>query len=619
MCGLAGILGSCVDREIVPRMIEAMKHRGPDSRGDYLSREIHLGHCRLAINDLSEKAGQPFRSEDNAVAVAVNGEIYNYRAIRSALIDKGYRFQSNSDCEVILHAYLDRGLDFIPDLNGMFAIAIWDSREQTLFLIRDRLGIKPLYYTRTDRNVVFASEIKALALCNDVDLSLDMQSFGEYLAFENYFGNRTLNEKIKLVEPGQIVRIRAISLSLDTSSFWQPIPSAGEWMEDHDIYRRYLEISEASVERHLISDVPVGCYLSSGIDSSSIAYWASRKLDGRLRTYTGYFGIDGFYDEATDAKNIAEQYGCANTRVDILPADVIHHIEKVLYCLDEPRVGMGAFSQYMVAKRASEDVKVILTGHGGDEFFAGYPVFKAIYGKAHLFKSILFSSPREWMFFVYFTLMPLFRKEIRYFLPNVYPLSSFRHILAEEFRDELQCRCDIFMEPEMLRSKAPDPYQQLILTYLKFYLPSLFLVEDKISMVFSLESRTPLCDNELLDFALKIPLSLKLKGFELKHIPRRAMKGKLPEFIYRRPKRGFPTPFVIWFRKELRDFIRCFILDHLSHLPMFDARSVEKMIHDFQHPAFSTPYDEIKAHRIWVLLNLIAYFKNQQTRYQDAA
>jgi asparagine synthase (glutamine-hydrolysing) len=215
--------------------------------------------------------------------------------------------------------------------------------------------------------------------------------------------------------------------------------------------------------------------------------------------------------------------------------------------------------------------------------------------------------------------MPLFRKEIRYFLPNVYPLSSFRHVLAEEFREELQCRCDIFMEPEMLRRQAPDPYQQLILTYLKFYLPSLFLVEDKISMVFSLESRTPLCDNELLDFALKIPLSLKLKDFELKHIPRRAMKGKLPEFIYRRPKRGFPTPFVIWFREELRDFIRCFILDHLSHLPMFDARSVEKMIHDFQHPAFSTPYDEIKAHRIWVLLNLIAYFKNQQTRYQDAA
>jgi len=534
-------------------------------------------------------------------------------------MQKGFSFQSNSDCEVILHAYLDRGLDFVSELNGMFAIAIWDSREQTLFLIRDRLGIKPLYYTRTDRNVLFASEIKALAQCNDMELSLDMQSFGEYLAFENYFGNRTLNEQIKLVEPGQIVKIKSPGLSLEISYFWQPDLSAVEGMEDHDVYRRYLEIIEASVERHLISDVPVGCYLSSGIDSSSVAYWASRKLDGRLRTYTGYFGINGFYDEATDAKNTAEQYGCTNTRVDILPCDVIDHIEKVLYCLDEPRVGMGAFSQYMVAKRASEDVTVILTGHGGDEFFAGYPVFKAIYGKEHLFKSILCSSPRDWMFFVYFTLMPLFRKEIGYYLPNIYPLSSLQHVLTEEFREELQRRCDIFMAPEMLRSQEPDPYKQLILTYLKFYLPSLFLVEDKISMAFSLESRTPLCDNQLLDFALKIPLSLKLKGFELKHIPRQAMKGKLPDFIYRRPKRGFPTPFVIWFRKELKDFVRSFILDHLSHLPMFDARSVEKMIHDFQHPAFSTPYDEIKAHRIWVLLNLIAYFRNQKTRYRDAA
>ena len=619
MCGIAGILGSHIDRGIVARMVETMKHRGPDFRGDYLSSEIHLGHCRLAINDLSERAGQPFRSEDNAVAVAVNGEIYNYRTIRSALIDKGYRFQSDSDCEVILHAYRDRGLDFVPDLNGMFAIAIWDNREQALFLIRDRLGIKPLYYTQTDRNVLFASEIKALALCHDVDLSLDMQSFGEYLAFENYFGNRTLNEQIKLVEPGQIVKIRVPGLSLETHYFWQPVPFSVDGMADLDIYRRYLEISEASVERHLISDVPVGCYLSSGIDSSSVAYWASRKLNGRLKTYTGYFGIDGFYDEATDAKNIAEQYGCTNTRVDILPTDVIDHIEKVLYCLDEPRVGMGAFSQYMVAKRASEDVTVILTGHGGDELFAGYPVFKAIYGKEHVFQSILSSSPREWMFSVYFTLMPLFRKEVGYFLPNIYPQSSLQHVLVDEFRDDLQRRCDLFVALEMLRRQAPNPYDQLMLTYLKFYLPSLFLVEDKISMVFSLESRTPLCDNELLDFALRIPLSLKLKGFELKHIPRQAMKGKLPDFLYRRPKRGFPTPFVIWFRKELKDFIRSFILDHLSDLPMFNARSVEKMIHDFQHPAFPTPYDEIKAHRIWILLNLIAFFKNQKTRYRDAA
>ena len=539
MCGIAGIIGSRADDDTVPRMIEVIKHRGPDSEGYYRSGEVHIGHCRLAINDLSERASQPFRTENDSVIVVTNGEIYNFMPIRSALTAKGYRFTSNSDCEVILHAYMERGIESIPDLNGMFAIALWDGREKVLFLIRDRLGIKPLYYTRTNDHFLFASELKALAASEDVNFSMDIQALGEYLVFENYFGAKTLNKDIKMVEPGQILKIQAQDLSIQKRFFWQPDLSRNDDRPCTPIHDRYLATLEASVDRHLISDVPVGCYLSSGVDSPSVAYWASKKLNGRLNTYTGNFGIEGFYDEGEGARRIAGHFGCPNERVDIRPVDFVDHIENVIYHLDEPRVGMGSFSQYMVARRASQDVKVIMTGHGGDEFFAGYPVFKAIYGRQNILKLFLSSSPREMMYFVYFSMLPMIRKGLRYFLPNIFSQKSLKTVLTDDFHAELMKRANFMEEPEKLRTEASSPYEHLFLTYLKFYLPALFVVEDKISMAFSLESRTPLCDNEMLEFALRIPLSEKLKGYELKYIPRNAMRGKLPEFIYGCRKEAF--------------------------------------------------------------------------------
>jgi len=206
MCGIAGIAGHCEDPTLLSFMIKRMKHRGPDAEGYYRDGKIQLGHCRLSIKDLSEKAKQPFVSADNNMAVVVNGEIYNFEELKKTLIDKGYKFQSESDCEVILHAYIDGGLDFVSKLNGMFAIGIWDGAKRSLFLIRDRLGIKPLYYSVNQKIFLFASEIKSIALCKEVKLSLDLQSLSEYLAFENIFSNRTLNERVKMVEPGEIVK-----------------------------------------------------------------------------------------------------------------------------------------------------------------------------------------------------------------------------------------------------------------------------------------------------------------------------------------------------------------------------------------------------------------------------
>jgi asparagine synthase (glutamine-hydrolysing) len=221
------------------------------------------------------------------------------------------------------------------------------------------------------------------------------------------------------------------------------------------------------------------------------------------------------------------------------------------------------------------------------------------------------------MFFVYFSLLPMIRKELRYFLPSIFSKRSLKKVLMEDFHAELMQQANITEEPEKLRAGSSDQYEHLFLTYLKFYLPALFVIEDKISMAFSLESRTPLCDNEMLELALRIPLSEKLRDYEIKHIPRSAMRGKLPEFVYALPKRGFPTPLRIWFRKELKDFIRGFILDNFAELEsMFRRTAVESMIASYQDAFMTTPYDEIRAHKLWMLLNLIVYFKHQKNRYR---
>lgn len=616
MCGIAGIVGDFSEKKLVPEMLDIMTHRGPDAIGFFRSEQVHVGHCRLSINDLSERAKQPFVDEDRNVAVAVNGEIYNYQSLKNQLIEKGYGFKSNSDSEVVLHGYIEYGLDLLPKLNGMFAFSIWDGRKNVLYLVRDRLGIKPLYYAKTGSTFIFASEIKALAQYDHLDLSLNPQSFAEYMAFENYFSNRTLNQHIKLVEPGEIVKIRSKDMAINRDHFWTPVFSGHANQHGCDIYDHYRDVIDASVRRHLISDVPVGFYLSSGFDSSSVVSCASRTMKDNIRTYTGFFGMSGFYDESNEAARIAESFGCSNRRVAIRPQDFIDEFEKVLWHLDEPRVGMGSFSQYMVAKCASEEVKVILTGHGGDEFYAGYPVFKAIYGKHKPLKLLRKSSARELMFNAYFALYPFFRKEAGYFLPNIYSLKAMRKILWPDFFASLNRRADILLELEGLKNKSGNEYERLTLTYLMYYLPALFIVEDKISMAFSIESRTPLCDNEMLDFALSVPFEKKLNGFELKHIPKTAMKNRLPRLIYNLPKRGFPTPLRYWFKNQLKDFVREYILDNFDLIPMFKIKEIEKILLRYQSAKMNTPIDEIAAHKIWVLLNLIVYFRNQKTKYR---
>ncbi len=614
MCGIAGIIGEVHDKTTLNRMVSIMRHRGPDASGFFSFGAVQFGHCRLSINDLSQEANQPFVSEDKNLSVIVNGEVYNFKELRADLENQGFHFRSKSDSEVLLHGYAHYGTNIIEKINGMFAVAIYDIKANKVFLARDRLGIKPLYYHHGNKRFVFGSEIKAIAQCVEVDLQTDFQALNEYLVFENCFSNRTLNYNIKSVLPGEIVSIDVSTLSLARDSFWLPkfnyslSPSGGT-------YKEYLSTVEKAVTRHLLSDVPVGAYLSSGVDSSTVTYWAAKILKGReLKTYTGSFGMKGFYDEWVPAKKIATAFQCQSMNVSISPEDFIENIEDVLWHLDEPKVGMGSFSQYMVAKTAAKDVKVILTGHGGDELFAGYPIFKVLYGQNQLMNLFRHSTSRELMFAIYFLVGPYFKKGIKYFLPEVNSPNNIRAMVHPDVLKELEIQ-NPYGALEKLKRTTENSYEFLTLNYLKHYLPALFSVEDKISMAHSLESRTPLCDNEILDLALSVPLWKKLQSFEPKHIPKVAMRGKLPPLVYNIPKKGFPTPLLFWFKHELQNFMREFILDNLEFARFFKREQVENLIRSHCRKKINTPFLEISAHKLWMIINLILYFKNQKYRY----
>jgi len=609
VCGIAGYIGPNPSDGLIERMLGIMQHRGPDAHGTFHAPGVALGHTRLSINDLSSDANQPFVASDRLTAVAVNGEIYNFREIRTKLEQRGCRFKSNSDSEVVLHGYIEFGEDIFSRFNGMFAIAVWDARRNQVLLARDRLGIKPIYVASHPDGFVFASEIKAIAQCNDVALDLDLQALSEYLVYENCFAGRTLNSKIQMVRPGEIV---TLGKTLQRRTYWKPSFSTVD--EPGDVYETYRSLSRQAVERHLISDVPLGTYLSAGIDSSTVTYWSSTVLKNRLRTFTGCFGRTDFYDESCDAAHLAHTFGCANETITISPRDFVDNFEKICWHLDEPRAGMGSFSQYMVAKRAAKDVKVILTGHGGDEFFAGYPVFRNILATRHPLKFLKRSTGRELVLAACFALYPFLCREASFRMPVVVPPPLWREILNPHLVTGMQSY-DAGQALISIRSGAANAGEEITLMYLREYLPSLFVVEDKISMAFSLESRTPLCDNELLDFSLSLPLEKKLQNLELKHIPRQAMRGLLPDFIYNLPKKGFPTPLRHWFKAELRSFVQEYILEGAKECPLFEVNKLETFIKGILSSRAPYPIDEIHAHRLWVIMNLIAHTRHQKHRY----
>ncbi len=625
MCGICGVVGSGLDIQAnIERMLPKMAHRGPDNTGSWISsnKEAGLGHTRLSIVDLSPAGHQPMANEDGRIRLTANGEIYNSPPLRQWLWDKGHAFRSASDNEVLIHGYEEKGTDFLPLINGMIAFGLWDGPNEQLLLCRDRLGIKPLYYVLLPGGgLAFASEIKALLACPEIPAAIDSVGLKQYLTFENTFGARTLHNGVKMLEPGQYLLWKDGNAALH--SYWAPSFEASDTLPDFpQACEAYRETVHKSVARHMMSDVEVASYLSSGFDSTTVAHFAAQTTDTPLATYTGAFGQGGWYDETPGARAVAEHIGSAHTEVRMGATDFASALDDLVYFMDEPRMGIGAFSQYMVAKQAAERVKVILTGHAGDELFAGYPVFKLLLLRRTLGRNplkglglLLRVRPAEWPHVVYFLLQQLLGRSGR-FLPTLFSSSMLRKGLKPDVAAALK---DIRPEEELatLVGDDPDPYRCLTRTYLRAYLPGLFVVEDKISMAHSLESRTPLCDNELVELALTWPLSLKLNKGVLKAIPKAAMRSVLPDILYEQPKRGFPTPLGSWLRGELNDLFHERLLGQGSPLhDLFERDFLEKSVAKYESgwQKRVTPLDQIPTHRMWQLLCLDAWLRNSTER-----
>jgi asparagine synthase (glutamine-hydrolysing) len=532
-------------------MAALITHRGPDAGGVLVDGPVALANRRLAIIDLSSAGHQPIFNEDGSIGIVYNGELYNFHDLRAQLLAQGHRFRSATDTEVIVHAYEAFGPECVQHFNGMFAFALWDRRAGRLFLARDRFGVKPLYYTWLDGRLAFASEVKAFLALPEFKVALDHEALVEYFTFQNLFSDRTLFRGVRLLPAGS-----TLTVDLDgrqqMSRYW-----AFDFVARDDHGERYYlegvrERFEEAVRRQLISDVPVGSYLSGGMDSGSICAVASRQIP-HLRTFTGGFhveGIDGLEahaDERAQAERMAVAMGTEHYAMLVQPSDLPRALPDLVWHLEDLRVG-SSYHNYYVARLASRFVKVVLAGAGGDELFAGYPWRYACLGDtggegdaAHLRADFVRRYAAFW------SILVKDEEQGRFFAGEA--LAAARSFDAAE------------AVAQVVRDSAADDRLHLALTFeARTYLQGLFLVEDKLSMAHSLESRVPFLDNDLVDFVCAMPSHYKLRDGTGKWVLRRAMRGLIPDDILAARKQGFAPPEDAWFRGAALGYLRDVLL-----------------------------------------------------------
>lgn len=546
MCGIAGIVdlrGRPVAATQLKRMADSIRHRGPDDEGVWVDHSVGLASRRLAIIDLSPAASQPMANEDGSVLIVHNGEVYNFLELSPLLRARGHRFQSRSDTEVVLHAYEEWGPECVHRLNGMFAFAIWDAREQELFIARDRFGIKPLYYAFGDGRFVFGSEVKAL-LEADVPRAVCTDALVEYFTFQNVFSDLTLFDGVKMLQAGHTLTVGRNGVR--TRRYWDLELAPEEGVEDSDWVSRVADTFEGAVTRQLVSDVPVGSYLSGGMDSASIVAAASRRTP-RLMTFTGGFdlssvnGLELVFDERADAEVVSSAFRTEHYEMVLHAGDMSWVLPELVWHLEDLRVGMS-YQNYYIARLASKFVKVTLAGTGGDELFAGYPWRYEIVGNV--------TDPDEFArrHYAYWSRLVPDAEKPAFFAPELWAAAGERSPF------------DVYREV-IAPVAGLDPVSKALYFEAKTFLHGLLVVEDKVSMAHSLETRVPFLDNELVDLARRIPSRLNHSGAEGKHVLREAMRAALPGDIAAKRKQGFSPPDESWYRGRSMVEIRDLLLD----------------------------------------------------------
>jgi asparagine synthase (glutamine-hydrolysing) len=584
MCGICGKLQydpeASVDPELLDRMICAISHRGPDGRGTYISGPIGLGHTRLSIIDLTTGA-QPISNEDKTLWVVYNGEIYNFPQLRQELLERGHHFQSTTDTEVIVHLYEEYGVKSLSLLRGMFAFALWDEKDKTLLLARDRVGIKPLYYTNTGKSLVFGSEIKALLANGEVKCQIEPQSIDKFLTHLCLPGKETLWKGIFKLEPGFYLLARSGQLKL--GKYWDlRFEQSNRWRSFGDATDELYHLTKKTIRDHMISDVPIGFLLSGGVDSTIVLSCAATETSEKISTFTVGFESAHFEDERPYARLAADRFETEHHEITITPQDFWEFLPALVRSMEEPICDPPAVSLHYISKLARQHVKVLLSGEGGDEAFGGYHDYRnflalekvkfALPALKYTFSAMLgaadqFAALRKVAkFSPYFVTAP----QEYYYSRASSPFSFFNRNKEVLYTPSLYAAVRPKLSVEIIRNLFHSVGGQPLLNQLQYIdiktlLPDDLLIKaDRITMGNSLELRVPFLDHELLEFAASLPPEYRVKGFKTKRILKKAFGQRIPKEIIRRKKAGFPIPIERWIQGELKDEVREVLLSKKS-------------------------------------------------------
>ncbi len=586
MCGIVGKLSldgrQPVDPDLIQRMTDLIAHRGPDGEGQHVTGPIGMGHRRLSIIDLNT-GSQPMCNEDGTVWVVFNGEIYNYQSLRTELKAKNHTFKSATDTEVIVHLYEELGEECLLRLQGMFAFAIWDENKQKLLLARDRVGIKPLYYTDTGTALLFASEIKSLLVDTSVARKINARGVDRFLTYYYLPGNETLFDNIYKLDPGHYLTVS--NGQIKKSQYWDlQFSISPRWEKYDDAVEALRDLLQRSVKDHMISDVPVGVLLSGGVDSTGVLRYATEQSDQPIHTFTVGFDGEAFPDERPYAQLAAQHYGTIHQEITITAADFCDFLPKYIWHMEEPVCEPPAFALYLVSRLARESsVKVLLSGEGGDEAFGGYNKYRNLLALEGL-KSA-FGPARGALRFGVEALAHLGWKRIekysnlinlplmQYYLsctatPNT-PFNRQKHNLYnKDFIDFLEPRVSDGPTRRLFEKTGGLPLlHQMLYVDTKSWLPDDLLVKaDKMTMATSVELRVPLLDSRILEFSASLPPHFKVRGLTTKRILKDALKDSVPRAILKRKKTGFPVPYDRWLKNEMKDFVAETLLNPNSNL-----------------------------------------------------
>jgi asparagine synthase (glutamine-hydrolysing) len=620
MCGIAGLInldGGPVTTVVLKKMTDAIAHRGPDGEGQWVDRNIGLGHRRLAIIDLTPAGHQPMVSSDQRYVISYNGEIYNYRELRVDLESQGYRFSSESDTEVLLCAISAWGTKALNRLNGMFAFALWDKQEQKLLLARDRYGIKPLYYSMTSNTLAFGSEQKAILAQPEFIRRLDKEALLEYFTFQNIFTDKTLLQGVKLFPAGHygVLDLSKRNPSLQLTQYWDFDFREPSGKVDKLAYQEELDrLFRQAVNRQLVTDVEIGSYLSGGIDSGAITAIAAQSYP-YMKTFTCGFdltsasGLELGFDERSKAEYMSYCFKTEHYEMVLKSGDMERVLPKLAWHLEEPRIGQS-YPNFYAAQLASKFVKVVLSGAGGDELFGGYPwrYYRAVVNDD--FEHYIDKYYQFWQ-----RLLP--NTEIQQVFAPIW--NDVKHVSTRDiFRDVFKKHADLLNTPE-------DYINHSLYFESKTFLHGLLIVEDKLSMAHGLESRVPFLDNDLVEFAMRCPVALKLNNLadvvrinenepgskganyfsrtkDGKQILRDVMNRNIPADVAKAEKQGFSGPDASWFKGESIDFVRRILLNDDAHIFKFlDRDAVRRLVEQHMNG------EQNRRLLIWSLLNVEMY------------